>query len=414
MAASMDDLLVGLDIGSSKVALVAVAREPDGTLTYVNGAYRQSVGIRRGNVVDIASAAESIRGAVVDLEQRVGRRISRVVVNVSGTHVRGQVGRGSVTPMGHEIGMADLERAIADAQESFAPGEQHDILHSLEHAWSVDGQDGIIDPRGMSGYRLDVDMHFTTAISTMINNLNRGVSHAGLHLEMPVATSLAVGEAVFPLESDADCLVIADIGAAVTDVVVYVGGRVWANAVLPLGGGDVTREIMDQFKLNQAAAEDVKQRYGHCDPAQVDEYELVEMPASTGFDALLPRADLARVVRQGASGLALALGHQIEDVRAAGFEPRQMIITGGGSELAGLDHLLMGATDVPVSRGVTRGIRYLPPGLQRPVFATAAGLVIWYARNGGSESAASASLNKLGRFPVFLTGMRKILRVVLP
>lgn len=413
MAASPDNLIVGLDIGSSKIAMVAAERTADGNLSYVNGAYRLTYGVRNGNVVDIADTAACVEGALSDLEERVGRRITSVCVGVGGPHVQGQRTRGSVAPMGRDILPEDVARAIADARAALALDEKREIIHEIPRAYMVDGQIGIHDPQGMAGYELEVEVHYATGVSTIITNLVKCIGQAHLTPTMLVAAPLAAGEAVRPLDEHMACVVVADVGAETTNLVIYADGVVWSTAALPMGGSDITRDIASQLKLPWAAAEDLKLHYGDCGAEGADEYELVELPPSSGLDGYLPRAELAAVIRKRAKILAQAIARHLHDARQAGLDPEVLILTGGGADLSGVDDVLMRACEAPVIRGVPRGIRGLPAGLARPIFATAAGLVLWYAHY-APYGASRASSRRFAPFPGLVAGMKRLFSVVLP
>lgn len=411
MAASPDTLIVGLDVGSSKIAMVAAERDGEGKLSYVNGSYRLSYGVRNGVVVDIADVAACIEGALSDLEGRTGRRISSACIAVGGPHVQGQYTRGKMAPMGRDIGDEDVARAIGDARASLSLPENREIIHEIPRAYLVDGQPGVHDPHGMAGYELEVEVHYATGLSTTISNLAKCVGQARLTPDMLVAAPLASAEAVRPVDERA-CVVVADIGAETIGLAIYADGAAWSSAVLPVGGADITRDIVSQLKLPWAAAEDLKQRYGQCTPGD-DEYELVEMPPSAGFDGFVPRAELSAVIRRRAAALAQAVAMPLHEARNAGLDPEALILTGGCADLLGLDELLARACEVPVARGVPRGIRGLPAGLERPIFATAAGLVLWYVHYAPYGDGLTSN-RRFAPLPGLVAGMKKLFRVVLP
>lgn len=413
MAASSDNLIVGLDVGSSKIAMMAAERTADGNLSYVNGAYRLAFGVRNGIVVDIADTAACIEGALSDLEERLGRRVTSVCVGVGGPHVQGQRTRGGMAPMGRDILPEDVARAVAEARAALALNEKREIIHEIPRAYVVDGQTGIHDPQGMAGYELEVEVHYATGVSTIITNLVKCIGQARLTPTMLVAAPLAAGEAVRPPDERIACVAVADIGAETTNLVVYADGIVWSAVALPMGGADITRDIASQLKLPWSAAEDLKHRYGACGAEHADEYELVELPSSSGLDGFLPRAELSAIIHKRAKVIAQTIARQLHDARHAGLDPESLILTGGSADLPGLDDVLMHACEAPVSRGVPRGIRGLPTGLSRPLFATAAGLVLWQAHY-APYGAGRASGRRFASLPGLVAGMKKLFSVVLP
>lgn len=413
MAASSDSLIVGLDVGSSKIAMIAAERDGEGNLCYINGSYRLTYGVRNGIVVDIGDASACIEGALSDLEERVGRRITTVCAAVGGPHVQGQRTRGKMAPMGRDITEEDVVRAIGDARASLSLPENREIIHEIPRAYIVDGQPGVHDPHGMAGYELEVEVFYVTGVSTTISNLAKCVGQARLTPDMLVAAPLAAAEAVRPLDDHGGCVAVADIGAETTSLVVYADGAIWHTAVLPLGGADITRDIASQLKLSWAAAEDLKLRYGQCGATHADEYELVELPRSAGFEGYVPRAELSAIIRKRGEVLAQSVARQLHEARAADLDPEVLIATGGGADLAGLDDVLMSACQVPVTRGVPRGIRGLPGGLERPIFATAAGLVLWYGHY-AQAGYGSATGRRFAHVPGFVARVQRLFRVMLP
>jgi cell division protein FtsA len=412
MAASPDNLIVGLDIGSSKIAMIAAERDVDGNLSYINGSYRLSYGVRNGIVVDIADAAACIEGALSDLEERTGRRITSACIAVGGPHVQGQRARGGISPMGRDITDEDVARAIGDARASLQLPENREIIHEIPRAYSIDGQTGVHDPHSMSGYELEVEVAYATGVSTTISNLVKCVGQARLTPDMLVAAPLASAEAARPLDERTTCGAVVDIGAETTSLAVYADGSIWTSVILPVGGADITRTIASQLKLPWAAAEDLKLRYGQCTPS-ADEYELVELPRSAGFDGFVPRAELTAIIRKRGEILAQTVAQHLYDVRGDGVEPESLTFTGGGADLLGLDDLLVRACEMPVVRGVPRGIYGLPSGLERPIFATAAGLVLWYAHYAPYGNGL-ASHRRFAPFPGLVNSMKKLFRTMLP
>lgn len=414
MGGSPESFIVGLDVGTTRVAAVAAERHADGGLTYLDGTSVDAAGVRNGIIVDIQEAAESIEAALCDLEDRCGRRLTSVCVGVGGPHVSGHNARGSslILPVGREITHEDVSRAIAAAREALPIPENRDIIHEIPRAYLVDGQPGVRDPHGMLGAELEVEVHYTTGVSTTIANLLKCVRLARVTPAMLAAAPLAAGEAVRGAYEDVACLAVADIGAETTGLVVYADGAVWSSDVLPVGGASISKDIAAQLKIPVAAAEDVKRRYGQCSPHGIEEFELVDLPPSAGIDALLPRMELADIIRTRTYSLADALCPRLEEARKAGVEPDLLVLTGGGAELPGLDELLMVALEVPVRRGTPASERNMPSWLERPELTTAAGLALWYARYVPGDDLAHAggfsALRHLKR------GVKGVFRKLLP
>ncbi len=411
---SPEHTIVGLDVGTTKIAAVAAELRPDGGLTYLDGTYVDSAGLRNGIIVDMQDAAARIEAALCDLEDRCGRRLASACVGVGGPHVSGRNARGAtaITPLGREITQVDVSRAISAARDTLTLPPNSEIIHEIPRAYLVDGQPGVHDPHGMLGAELEVEVHYATGVATTIANLLKCVRQARATPALLVSTPLAAGEAMRWAHAGARCLAVADIGAETTGLVIYVDGTVWSDDVLPAGGADITKDLAAHLKIPLQAAEDVKRRYGHCDPRDVEEYELVDLPPSAGIDALLPRAELASIVRERAYLLADALCPRLEDARHAGFEPELLVLTGGGAELSGLCELMTLATEMPVRRGAPASARNMPGWLDRPELTAAAGLALWYARYTRLDELEPAG--KFAAIPRMTGGVKRALRRLLP
>ncbi len=416
MGVAQDMTIVALDIGTSKITLLVVKRDADGSLSYIAGLPMPVRGVRNGVVVNISDVTAAIQTALYEVEEQYGRRITGACVSVSGPHLQSLNARsaGTITPVGREITHEDLSRAIIAARSSLHTGSNRDIIHEIPRAYTVDGQPGVHDPRGMVGYQLEVEVHYATGISTTIANLVKCLQQAGVDSKMLVAAPLAVGEAARAAFEHVDSLAVVDIGAETTNLAIYADGFIWSSEVLPLGGADITREVAMRLKLPQYAAEDVKVRYGHANPEQVGEFDLVDMPPSSGFDALLPRAEVARIIRERASAIAEELSSRLREARGVGIHPEVLVLAGGSAELPGLDDVLMSTLEIPTRRWARSGIYNLPAPLERPAYATAVGLVHWYANYAllGEERAPRRALR--GAIPNLRAGMRHVFRAMLP
>ena len=406
--------VVGLDVGTKKIAAVVALRSRGGGLTYLDGTTVEARGVRNGIIVDLQDAVASIESALCDLEDRSGQRVTTVCVGVGGPHVMGVNAHAGVKvlPMGREIIHDDIASAITLAREALPPMENRDIIHEIPRAYRVDGQPGVTDPHGMLGYELEVDVHYSLGVSTTIANLLKSVKQAQVLPEMLVAAPLAAGEAIREAYPHVANLAVVDIGAETTGLTIYAGGTLWSSEVFPGGGADITRELASQLKIPLGAAEDVKLRYGACDPAAAADFELVDLPPSAGLNALLPRAEVARLIQQRAYTLADVLCPRLEEARQADAEPELLALTGGGSRLLGLDKLLMPALEVPVEH-VPAGARNVPGWLERPEFAVAAGLLLWHAHYSPYDLNQAQNGKQRG-LPKLMTQLRRLVGSAMP
>jgi cell division protein FtsA len=405
--------IVALDVGSSKITVLVCALDPDGGLRYVEAAHPPALGIAGGVITSIPEAAEALTCAVVEVEEKLQQRITHACVGVGGRHLAGQNMRGAVaiTPRGREITPEDVARAIAAARSNLPRGENREVLHEIPRAYVVDGHPGIQDPHGMAGYELEVEVHCATGTATILHNVLKCIEQAGIRRDhvLVVASPLAAGEVAREAYGDQQPLAVLDIGLETAKLAVYVHGSIWLSEVLPLGGQEFTQALAAKLRLPFFAAEELKLRYGSCEPWGLGEAELVEMPPSIGIEAFVPRSEIALALHEQGTAFAAALRRRFNETRRAGVDPASLVLVGGGAELRGLDTLLAYELDMPVQVGVSMGIRGLPPVLDVPSFATAAGLAQWYARYASDDSSSGKP-----RVPRLVHGLRGIMRVVLP
>src|SRR5436853_6284070 len=278
------DLIVGLDVGTTKICAVIGEPAAHGGLDVVGVGTAPSRGLRRGIVVNIDSTVEAIKAAVGEAEQMAGVEVAGVYAGVAGGHIRGVNSRGVVAVSGkdREVDSTDVERAVEAARAINLP-QDREIIHVLPQNFVVDDGDGIRDPIGMSGVRLEVEVHVVTAAVTSVQNVIRSVNRAGLTVHDVVLEPIASAEAVlYPDERELGVLVI-DIGGGTTDLAMLRDGAVWHTAILPLGGDHITNDIAVGLRTPMADAEDLKKRYGCALTALVPAEEAVDGRALGGL-----------------------------------------------------------------------------------------------------------------------------------
>lgn len=416
MGTATDTLLVALDIGSSKLTLLVAERAPDGTLIYLDGLPAPVSGMRSGIVVNMADVTAAVKETVYEVEERCGRRITSACVSVSGAHLQGQSIHSSITitPLGREISDEDLTRAIGAARAELHLSTNREILHEIPRAYRVDGQGGVIDPRGMMGYQLEADVHYVTGASTTIANLLKCIGAAGIEPTMLVAAPLAASEAVRSAYDSERSFAVLEIGAETTNLVLYADGFVWTSKVLAFGGAEITQALAAELRLPQHVAEDIKLHYVYVGSEAVNEFELVELPPSAGIEALLPRSEVIRISATRAQRLVELLAPELAAAQRAGLTPEALILTGGGASLPGLDDFLSLKLDMPTYPGIPSGIKGLPATLERPAYAAPVGLMLWsanYAAFGGGKNRQHTVRTML---PQMAAGVKRIVRFVLP
>ncbi len=369
--------LVGLDVGTSKTTAI-VAEPSDDGINVVGMGVAESQGIRRGLVVNVETAVESIKKAVVEAELTAGIEIDNVYLALSGTHLKGFNSRGVVAVAGknREITHEDVQRALDAAKAvSLPPGKQ--ILHVLPQDFVVDDQDGITAPIGMTGARLEVNVHVVTGGATATQNLIACVNRGGVHVKGTVLGQLAASDAVLTADEKELGVALLDIGGGTTDLAIFERGSLWHTAVVAIGGDHFTNDIAVGLRMPIPEAEKLKLRNGCALSTMVEDEETIEV-ASVG--GRRPRVMGRRILSDVLQPRAEEIFHMVwDEIRHAGYEKSLnsgIVLTGGGAILEGLPEIAEQIFDLPIRRGCPMGIGGgLADHVNSPAFGTAVGLV---------------------------------------
>ena len=374
--------MVGLDVGTTKICAVIAAPRPGGPLEVVGVGAAPSRGLRRGVVVNIESTVEAIRQAVSDAELQAGVEVGGVYAGIAGGHIRGVNSRGVVAVSGkdREVNAADVERVVDAARAINLPPDR-DIIHVLPQTFVVDDQDGVREPVGMSGVRLEAEVHIVTGAVTSVQNVIRSVNRAGLEVEDIVLEPLASAEAVlFPDEKELGVVLI-DIGGGTTDVAMFREGAVWFTASLPLGGDHITNDIAIGLRTPVAEAEELKKRFACASTALVPAEETVDVPSVGGRKPRqLSRQILSEIVQPRLEEIFTLIGKELSK---AGFQDSAtagVVVTGGTSIMEGVVEIAETVFEQPVRRGVPNAFGGLGDVVRSPIYATAVGLAVYGSR----------------------------------
>jgi cell division protein FtsA len=369
-------IIAGLDVGTSKVTTVIGELGPDGILDIIGEGTAPSQGLKRGVVVNLERTSEAIRQSVHQAERVAGVRVERVVVGVGGAHLKSVTSHGlAAIRRGHSIAESDVERAIEQAKAYPFDGEL-ELLHALPLEFKVDGQEGIRDPVGMAGVRLEVEVHLMAAARGPLSNLRRAVEDAGLFIDALVAQPLASGLGVLNPEEEKMTVLLLDVGGGTTDVAVFREGRLAHSAVLPLGGDHVTQDIAQLLKIPFEEAERVKKKYGAALPELADPELVLEINQEGGSLGEVPAPELARIIRPRLREI-LHLARQSVDEAMGPLEVKvnRVVLAGGTALLRGFDLLARQQYSLPVRVGKPHGVSGLTDVVATPAHATAVGLV---------------------------------------
>ncbi len=381
--ARKDRYLVGLDVGTSKVCAIVGEALDDGSLDVVGIGVAESRGIRRGVIVNLEAAVESIKKAIEEAELMAGVEIDAVHLSMAGPHIKGFNSRGVIAVAGksREITRDDVRRAIEAAKAVSLPAGR-EILHVLPQDFVVDEQDGIGAPIGMTGARLEVNVHIVTSSSTATQNIVSCVNRAGVGVIDTVIEQIAAAEAVLTPDEKELGVALVDVGGGTTDIAIYERGSLWHTAVIGVGGDHFTSDIAVGLRMPIPDAEKLKRKCGCALSAMVDEDETMDVASVGGRRS---RVMARRILSEILQPRAEEIFHLVwDEIRRAGYEKALnsgIVLTGGGAILEGMPEIAEQIFDLPIRRGAPTGIGGLADHVSSPAFATPVGLVVYGQRN---------------------------------
>ena len=384
-----EDPIVGLDVGTTKICAVIAEPRGDGTgsqdargLEVIGVGTAPSRGLRRGVVVNIESTVEAIKQAVAEAEQMAGVEVSGVYAGVAGGHIKSLNSRGVVAVSGkdREVSAADVDRVIEAARAISLP-QDREIIHVLPQTFTVDDGDGVREPIGMSGVRLEVEVHVVTGLVTSVQNVVRSVNRAGLAVHDVVLEPIASAESVLLPDEKELGVVLIDIGGGTTDVALFRDGSVWHTGILPLGGDHITNDIAVGLRTPVSDAEELKKRWGCALTALVPAEETIDVPSVGGRKPReLSRQVLSEIVQPRIEEIFTLV---VRDLKRAGFQDAAaagIVVTGGSSIMEGMPELAERVFDQPVRRGIPGPVGRLADLVGSPIHATAVGLAVYGLR----------------------------------
>jgi cell division protein FtsA len=379
--------LVGLDVGTSNVCAVVGEVHDDRSLDIVGLGVAESRGIKRGVVVNLEAAVESIKNAIKEAELMAGVEIDSVHLSLSGPHVKGFNSRGVVAVAGRnrEITRDDVRRAIEAAKAVTLPAGR-EILHVLPQDFVVDEQDGIGAPVGMTGARLEVNVHVVTGASSSTQNVIACVNKAGVNVVDTVIEQLAAAEAVLTQDEKDLGVALVDIGGGTADLAIFERGSLWHTGVVVVGGDHFTSDIAVGLRTPIPDAEKLKRKNGCALSSMVDEDEKIEVASVGGRK---PRLMARRILSEILQPRAEEIFHLVwDEIRRAGYEKSLnsgIVLTGGGAILEGMPEIAEQIFDLPIRRGCPADVGGLADHVNSPTFATPVGLVLYAHRNRAFE-----------------------------
>jgi cell division protein FtsA len=402
MSNGRDNLIVGLDIGTTKICAIVGHQTEDG-LDIVGIGSSPSKGMRKGMVINIDSTVEAIRKALSEAELMAGCQIKNVYAGIAGGHIRGFNSQGVIAVKNREVTDEDVRRVL-DAARAVAIPMDREVIHTIAQEYIVDDQDGILEPLGMCGIRLEAKVHIVTAATASAQNIVRSCNRAQVDVSDIVLEQLASAEAVLSPDEKELGVAMIDIGGGTTDLALFIDGAIKHTAVLALGGNHLTNDIAVGLRTPMAEAEAIKKKFGCCLTSLVGKDETITVPSVGGRDSrVLSRQLLAEILEPRVEEILTLVQREIiksgfEDLIASGI-----VLTGGSCILPGMPEMAEQIFNLPVRRGTPQGIGGLVDVVNSPIYATGVGLVKF-----GSQHEGVAAKFKIGQENLFDKVLRRM------
>jgi cell division protein FtsA len=372
--------IVGIDIGTKKVTAVIGEITEERKVEVIGIGTADSKGLRKGVVVNLDVTSAAIQKAQEEAELMAGVEISSAFIGISGAHIKSFNSRGVIAVSGKDrkITRNDIRRVIEQSKAVSIPPDR-EIIHVIPQEYVVDEQDGIKEPLGMNGIKLEVNVHIVTGAITLVQNLRTCVERAGIHIERIVLNQIATSAAVLTHDERELGVGLIDIGAGTTEVAIFERGSLWYTSIIPLGGDNFTNDIAVGLRTAIPDAEKIKKKFGCVSSAASEEQETIEVP-SVGKGRkprVLSRQLLADIIQPRAEEIFRLVDN---DIKRMGYEKSLnsgIVLTGGTALLEGLEEVAEEIFDLPVRRGDPVGVGGLVDRVSTPDYATAVGLLLY-------------------------------------
>ena len=373
-------ILTSIDVGTTKVCTTIAEVDGGGGVSVVGVGISPSRGLHKGLVVNINDAKKTIRESVAKAEQAGNYKVESAYVGVTGRHVNSLNNRGvvAITRNDRLVRPDDLRRVLVTAQTVKVPDDRR-LLHVIPRGYAVDGQTGVKNPVGMYGFRLDVETHIVTAAATSIQNLVKCIRSLGIDIDDLVLEPLASSEAVLTEDEKQVGVILADIGGGTTDICVFKDGSIWHSAILPVAGYQLTRDIAIGLGLPFDVAEEMKKRYGSVMPVYEGKTETTSPISQDGHG--VSYQDLCDIIRARVEEIMRLTLLELPRAEYEQIVPAGLVLTGGSSNLSGIEALGREILRLPVRVGVPTHMSGITDALHDPAYATSAGLLLWGAKN---------------------------------
>jgi len=372
--------VAAIDVGTTKVCTIMGDLDSEGTLRILGVGVGASQGLQKGLVVNVNEAKEAIRESIKKAERTAGYKLESAYVGVTGRHISSVNNHGviAITRGDQLVRPADLKRVLQVARTVKVPSD-HKVLHIIPRTYVVDGQEGVKNPVGMHGFRLDVEAHIITAAVTSVQNLTKCIRGLGIEIDDLVMEPLASAEAVLSEEERLDGVMIADIGGGTTDIAVMKDDTICHTSVLPVAGHLLTRDISVGLGISPELAESMKKKYGNVSPAADNAVDTEKTLTEDGH--AVSYRDLNEIIRIRAEELIRLIVMELPRTDYSKFIPAGLVLTGGSANLPGLAELAQEVSRIPVRIGEPVSLYGVSDELKDPAYATSVGLLLWKMRN---------------------------------
>jgi cell division protein FtsA len=372
--------VAAIDVGTTKVCTIMGDIDSEGTLRILGVGVGPSQGLQKGLVVNVTEAKEAIRESIKKAERTAGYKLESAYVGVTGRHISSVNNHGviAITRGDQLVRATDLKRVLQVAQTVKVPSD-HKVLHIIPRTYVVDGQEGVKNPVGMHGFRLDVEAHIITAAVTSVQNLTKCIRGLGVEIDDLIMEPLASAEAVLSEEERNDGVMIADIGGGTTDIAVMKDDTICHTSVLPVAGHLMTRDISVGLGISPELAESMKKKYGNVSPTADNAVDAEKTLTEDGH--AVSYRDLNEIIRIRVEELVRLIVMELPRTDYSKFIPAGLVLTGGSANLPGIAELAQEVARIPVRVGEPVSLYGVSDELKDPAYATSVGLLLWKMRN---------------------------------
>ncbi len=405
----MKKIISAIDVGTTKICTIIGSLDSGGNIQVLGVGLVPSHGMHKGMVVNVEEARESVAESIRRAEQASGLKVESAYVGVTGRHVSSHNSHGVVAIPRNDrlVRSDDLKRVLSSAQQVNIPDDRR-ILHAIPRNYALDSQERIKDPVGMHGFRLDVETHIITAAISSIQNLVKCIRSCGVEIQDLILEPLASGEAVLTPEEREVGVILADIGGGTTDIAVFKEGSIYHTSIIPVAGYQVTSDLSIGLGLPFEIAEAMKKKYGNVYPEVLSKNQDSTLSVEDGHS--VSYRDLCNIIKVRMEELLRLILLEMPDSNYASLAPSGLVLTGGASNLAGLEALSKQTIRIQTRIGEPMGVYGITDILHDPAHSTGVGLLLWGTRNHGRPT-WEAQQKKSGVLNGFMTVLKKFFGV---